>query len=315
MDERRPRQRTERRRELTPAEKRALEKQRRGGSYSEKKRIKEAAKIREEERRRRRENGENPHGVVEFPAQPERSVPKKKKPAPKKKPVAKKRRKKTTPDIIKAETNKRVRKMSPKDYDDGYYIDEVEVRRAQAREQRRKRKESMPRKLTPKQRKLRQTFAYIVICSVAVIVAVILSLTVFFKTETIEVKGNELYHDSDIIQLAEVTKGHNIFVATMSGNTDAIKDELPYIRDAKITFEIPDKLIITVEHEKTYAALISEGNIYLINEAGKLLEKVDKVPKGITKLKTGSLKKAEVGERVEYAGLVCSLALLRVIGI
>lgn len=289
MDENRPK----RRRNLSPAEQKALDKQRRKEKELEIKRKKADAKYREQVRRQRRMNGEDPHIVIEIPARPQN-------PAPKPKPKKPKRRPKTTPDIIKEETNKRVRNMAPKDYGDGYYIDEVEVRKAQAREQRRKRQKKQPKALTPKQRKMRRILAYISICAVVIIIGVVLSLTVLFKTETIEVRGNQLYDNDTIIELAEVSKGENIFVATMFGNTDAVEDKLPYVKEAKVSFSIPDKIIIDIVHEEPYYALKSNGECYLINEKGRILEKVHKVPKRLMLVTAGSLKKAEVGSYVSY---------------
>ena len=282
-------ERNSRRRKLTPAEERNLERQRRKQRDIQRKNAKADAKYREEVRKQRRSRGENAHIIIEMPARDENYRRKPRKP-----------RVKTTPDIIKAETNKRVRNMSPKDYADGYYVDEVEIRKAQAKEQRQKRQKQRKKQLTPRQIKIRRNLTYIAILTVIMVVGITLSLTVLFKTENIEVIGNKLYEDSTIIELAEVSQGNNIFVATMFGNRDAVEDKLPYVKDAKISFKIPNTLVIDVEHEKPYYCLKSNGECYLINEKGRILEKVDKSPKKLMTVTANGLKKRKIGGYVSY---------------
>lgn len=289
MDEKRP----ERRRRLTPAEEEALRKQRRKQREIEMKKNRKDSIEREKRRRQQKLNGQDPHIIIEIPSRPEKSTPK---PAPK----PKKRKAKTTPDIIKAETNKRVRNMKPTDYADGYYIDEVQVRKEQAKQQRKKRQKKLKKPLTPEQRKVRRILGYTVICASIIIIGVILSFTVLFKSEEVIIQGNELYEESTILQLADINQGDNIFVATLFGNTDAVVDRLPYVKEAKVSFQIPDKIIVKITHDEPYYALKSDGDVYLINENGRILEKTDKVKKGLMTVTADSLQEAEVGGYVSY---------------
>ncbi len=291
MDEYRP----TRRRKLTPEEQKALEKQRRKEREIARKNAKQDAKYREAARKQAIKNGQNPHLVIEIPARPE--------------PPKKKRRKKTTPDIIKAETNKRVRDMAPTDYDDGYYVDEVQVRKAQAQKQRRKRRKNQPKQLTPKQRKFRRIIAYICIILVIVVIGVSLSLTVLFKTENITVEGNKYYDNNTIIELVGVTKGDNIFVASMFGNEDAVSDKLPYVKEANIKFKIPDTVIIDITHETPYYAVKVTDGYYVVNEEGRILEKTETRPKKLMLIKVKSIKTAEIGKKMEFSDEKISQAL------
>ena len=289
MDERRP----ERRRRLTPAEEEALRRQRRKQREIEMKKTRKEAIEREKQRKQQKFNGQQSRIVIEMPSKGR---------TPAEKPAMKsnKRKVKTTPDIINAETNKRVRNMKPTDYADGYYIDEVQVRKEQAKQQRKNRQKKLKKPLTPKQRKIRRILGYIAICASIITIGVILSLTVLFKSEEVIVQGNELYEDSTILQLAEINQGDNIFVATLFGNRDAVVDKLPYVKNAKISFQIPDKIIVKITHDEPYYALKSDGVVYLINDDGRVLEKTDKVKKGLMTVTADSLQKAEVGDYVSY---------------
>ncbi|MGN0489516.1 MAG: FtsQ-type POTRA domain-containing protein [Ruminococcus sp.] len=289
MDEQRP----IRRRNLSPKEQKALEKQRKRQQEIDRKKAREEARYREEARKRARENGEDSHIVVTIPADiHERKTSHKSK--------SQKPKKKSIPDIISAETDKRVRNLSPTDHSDGYYVNEVKVRREQAEKQRTRRRKNQPKPISPKKRRTRRIIMSTVILVLVVIIGIILSFTVLFKTEKIIVKGNKYYKDDTIIQLSGVTEGENIFLASMSGNTEAIKNSLPYVKNAQINFQIPNTVVIDIEHEKPYYTLKSGSDLYLVNEEGRILEKVEKRNKKIMLVTAPKLKNVEIGGYVAF---------------
>ena len=132
------------------------------------------------------------------------------------------------------------------------------------------------------------------------IIGVVLSMTVLFKTEHIEVKGNKYYEDSMIIDLSGVQKGDNIFSATLFANTDKVTKTLPYIKDASIGFSIPDGLIITVHNREPYYSLKSGDDYFLVSEENRILEKIDEKPKGLMFIEAPKLKNADVGGYVKF---------------
>ena len=95
----------------------------------------------------------------------------------------------------------KIKNLKPKDYEDGYYVDEFGEKqkqekrakeiRAQEREVIRRRKKS----LTSTQIKHRRIALYSSIFAAVLIIGVILSLTVLFKTEKIEVVGDKYYDE------------------------------------------------------------------------------------------------------------------------
>ncbi|MCR5653610.1 MAG: FtsQ-type POTRA domain-containing protein [Ruminococcus sp.] len=285
MDER-PR----RRRDLTPEEKRNLDRQQLKEREFELRQAKREAKLREQARRDARRRGEDSHIVVEIPAKPE------KRPKP-----PKRSRKKTLPDMIEKETDRRVRDLEPTDHrDGGYYVNEVGVRRRTAEKQRVKRKKARPKPISPKQRRVRRIIAYMSIILVVIIVGIVLSLTVLFKTEKIEVKGNKYYDEKVIVQLSGLKEGDNIFTSTMFANTDKIVETLPYIKSASVGFNIPNGLVITVENQAPYYSLKSGSDYFLVSKDNRILEKVDKKPDKLMFIEAPKLKSTEAGDYVEF---------------
>ncbi len=281
MDEKRP----QRRRELTPREKKALEKQRQKERELARKKARMDAKYREEARRKARREGGDSHIVVEIPARP----------AP-----PKKRRKKSLPDIIERETDKRVRDLDPTDHKDGYYVNEVGIRKEQARKQRKQRQKRQPKPISPKVRRRRRIIVSLSIIVLIIAVGIALSLTVLFKTENIVIRNNKYYDDDTVLKTTNVSVGENIFIATMFGDSNSISERLPYVNKAKISFEIPSTLVITLKNEEPYYTLKSDGKYYLISEDNRILEQVSARPKNLMFVNAPSLKSTQTGEYVEF---------------
>ena len=282
MDNRPP----QHRRQLSPKEQKALEQQRRKQREQDRKRGRAEAKYREEVRKQARREGRDSHVVISIPADLGQKKP------------PKKQRKKTVPDIIKAETDKRVRDLPPTDHSDGYYVNEVAVRKAQAEKQRKKRRKAQPKQRSPKQRRIRRIVAYVSIFVCVIVIGVVLSLTVLFKTENIIVKGNKLYDDSTIIQLAGISEGDNIFMASMSGDVDKVKKSLPYVKEAKIDFQIPDTLVVSIVHETPYYNLQCNNKTYLVSEDGRVLAETDELEKNLMTVSVPKLKGLKIGEYI-----------------
>ena len=120
----------------------------------------------------------------------------------------------------------KIKNLKPKDYDDGYYVDEFGEKqkqdkrakeiRAQEREVIRRRKKS----LTSTQIKHRRIALYSSIFAAVLIIGVILSLTVLFKTEKIEVVGDKYYDEKQIIAFSGVEYQENIFMGAMYNTSD-----------------------------------------------------------------------------------------------
>ena len=146
----------------------------------------------------------------------------------------------------------KIKNLKPKDYEDGYYVDEFGEKqkqekrakeiRAQEREVIRRRKKS----LTSTQIKHRRIALYSSIFAAVLIIGVILSLTVLFKTEKIEVVGDKYYDEKQIIAFSGVEYQENIFMGAMYNTSDKIVKNLSYIESASVSFNIPDLSLIHI---------------------------------------------------------------------
>ncbi len=205
----------------------------------------------------------------------------------------------------KAEARAAAAKKSPtlpKDvYNDSFFTDETKARREKAKRAKEKRQKNKRQPITPEKRRFRRVFTYCLIFTVILAIGAVLSLTVLFKTEKIQVEGNTLYDEDKIIALSGVKMEENIFLSKFSSTPGDIVDALPYIEDARVDFKIPDTICITVKNADAAYVIISGGLFYKISASGRILEQSDQGIENLPIILCPELKDTQVGKYVEFS--------------
>jgi cell division septal protein FtsQ len=134
----------------------------------------------------------------------------------------------------------------------------------------------------------------------AVVGAIVVSLTVLFKIDTIEVLGQSRYKAEDIIKIADIKKGENLFLANTKEAKNNILQKLPYIGEVKISRKLPAKMTIEVKSEPICGAVEYKGKYAIISENSKILEIANKIPNNCATIKGMEISKAEVGKNIIY---------------
>lgn len=197
--------------------------------------------------------------------------------------------------------------LSRKDYGDEFYTDELELKRRRSR-QRHGREEKLPqidldkRPMSHRSRKIKNIGIAAVIVTIILTIGIVLSLTVFFRTEEFTVEGAEHYSAQDIIDASGMTLGENLFLSDKKTGEENIELELPYIEQADISIKIPNTIVITVtESEPSF--IVQNGDEYaILNAEGKVLEKVSgSVDNYDVPMILGcTIKTAQPGQLVEF---------------
>ena len=97
------------------------------------------------------------------------------------------------------QSEEKIQNLQPKAFDDGFYVDEYGEREKQKRvakairEKENEKVKRIKKPLTSKQINTRRIIISCITCAVVVAIGVTLSLTVLFKTEKIQVEGDEYY--------------------------------------------------------------------------------------------------------------------------
>lgn len=190
------------------------------------------------------------------------------------------------------------------DYND-FYVDEVSEKRVKEREERDARRDAARaarrKPASPMRRKLIRILSTIAIVAVILIVGIVLSLTVLFKTQSYEVIGNTLYPEEDIISTCGISKGENIFLAAKGPAEDRIVERFPYIESARVSFSLPDTIRIeVVQARESYLFKVSDTEYLIVSSRGCVLNRTTAPPDYLPVFIGPKLTSGEVGKDVVY---------------
>ena len=107
----------------------------------------------------------------------------------------------------------------------------------------------------------------------AVVVALVMGLSVFFKVKTITVSGAEVYSAWAVCDASGIEVGDNLLTFSHARAGAKIKATLPYVRTVRFGIKLPDTVNIIVEEEDVvYAIKTDDGTWWLMTSSGRLVE-------------------------------------------
>lgn len=151
-----------------------------------------------------------------------------------------------------------------------------------------------------KRNKFRKVLIWFAVAIVLISVMVVLSLTVFFHIETINVEGNEKYTSEEILSQCTINVGENLFLADTDSASDRIEQTLPYIYNAEITRKLPSSIEIKItETEPAYYIENGEESYILLDNRFKVLETAAEQGSGIF-ISQAAIKSSIAGQKIEF---------------
>ncbi len=124
------------------------------------------------------------------------------------------------------------------------------------------------------ERRRKTILQYIAIGLAVVAVMVVLSLTVFFKIDEIQIVGDSPYTDEQIIASSGISIDENIIMCDAKGVSDKLAKALPYIGSAEVERSLNGKVTITVKVTPGRYSFINGETAVVINADGKVLGQV-----------------------------------------
>lgn len=110
---------------------------------------------------------------------------------------------------------------------------------------------------------------------VAVVAALVLGMSIFFKVGAVNVAGGIKYTPWDVMQASGIQEGENLLTLNKSRVVGKIKTQLPYVDEVRIGIKMPDTVNIEItELAVTYAIQEDGGDWWLMDADGKLLEPI-----------------------------------------
>ena len=109
----------------------------------------------------------------------------------------------------------------------------------------------------------------------AVVAALVLGMSVFFKVETITVAGAETYSAWAIREASGIKEGDSLMTFSKAKASAQIQAKHAYVDDVRIGIKLPDTVIIYIEElDVAYAMESTQGDWWLINSSGRIVEQV-----------------------------------------
>ena len=108
---------------------------------------------------------------------------------------------------------------------------------------------------------------------VAVVLALVFGMSIFFKVETVTVSGTVKYDAWAVREASGIVDGENLLSLSKGRISNNIMAKLPYIKEVRVGRELPGTVHIQVtELEVVYAAQDSSGSWWLLNADGKVID-------------------------------------------
>ena len=152
-----------------------------------------------------------------------------------------------------------------------------------------------------KKRRRKKMITRTVLSAIFLIVAISVTLLVFFHVNKITVTGDPVYSDTDVIAQSGIKLGDNLVFTSQKKANEKLITGLPYIDSIKIKRHLPSTIEIIVKETKAVYAVVSDkGSYTLLDRKGKVLEKdLEFIDENIMAVDLGKITSMEVGSTVE----------------
>ena len=152
-----------------------------------------------------------------------------------------------------------------------------------------------------RRRKRRAIFFYCFTFLFVIAAAVVLSLTVLFRIDTIEVNNTSRYSEQEILKACGIEEGQNLFLADTQTAARNIDQKLPYSGGVRVSRKLPNSLVVTVEEPVVSMAFEQDGQYVVVSKENKILEIVSKAPEGVQLITGMKLQKPASGKKYQPA--------------
>ncbi len=130
-----------------------------------------------------------------------------------------------------------------------------------------------------KRRKKNMSLYYLMTFITVIFALVVLSLTVFFRIDTIRVKGSAKYSAEQIIASSGIRKGDNLIRLDKAKAKQSVLKTLVNVDTVIISRKFPSEVIITITPCEPMASIEYNGQYYVISKNGKIIEDKLSLPK------------------------------------
>ena len=100
----------------------------------------------------------------------------------------------------------------------------------------------------------------------------LLCVFLLFKVADIQVTGDLVYSQEEVLSLCDYAIGDNLLFAPTQSQEERLESQLPYVEDAEVIKHSPNTLEIRITAAQTAASVSSGGGWLYVSSQGKILE-------------------------------------------
>lgn len=132
----------------------------------------------------------------------------------------------------------------------------------------------------------------------AVVLALVMGMSIFFKVEKITVTGANAYSEWTIREASGISEGDYLLTFSRARASGRIIAELPYVNSVRIGIKLPDTVNIVIDElDVVYAIQSYDGLWWLMSSQGKVVEMTDAgTAAGYTRVLGITLEDPVIGE-------------------
>ena len=130
-----------------------------------------------------------------------------------------------------------------------------------------------------------------------------LSLTVFFKTEKVEIAGTTRYNHEEIVEKSGIVMGENLIMLNTAEVGETLKEEFVYIEGVRVKKNIfTGTAQIIIEEAVPFCTLTTDEGYYLISRGGTVLERLSDKPEDMYTVTGLSITEEMIGTKLNSEG-------------
>ena len=169
------------------------------------------------------------------------------------------------------------------------------------------------RRTAPKERKLRESdvvytppkpfkrgrFLLHLATVTAIVLAIVLGMSIFFKVETVKVSGCNTYSAWEVSEASGIEIGSNLLTLSRAQVSGSIISNLPYVDTVRVGIILPDTVNIEItELDVVYSIEDADGNWWLMNDEGRIVDQTNGISaKDYTQVLGVRVEVPEVGQQ------------------
>lgn len=166
-------------------------------------------------------------------------------------------------------------------------------------------REKLKREYYLKKRKKRSRIIKLVTLFVSIIIFIItiISIASFCNIETIKLSGSEKYSKDEILKVADIKIGDNMYKMNKFKVIENVEEALPYIKELKINRKLFTKIELTIKEAIPAYKVMYNNDYYICDADFKVLEKEDRSVTSEIEIPTIyglNIKDIKIGKVIEF---------------